>query len=318
MTVTLPAATPPPQQAARPGRRRRSESESKGWLSEIPQRRGPRRTQALVNLTIRSVVMWAFSLVFLAPFVWMLASSLKRNIDVFTFPVEWIPDPVVWGNYVHVWMEGDPPMARFFANSITVSGIGLVGDLLTSSMAGYAFARLSFWGRDKMFLLYLGTAVIPGQLLLVPRFMFFQQLGLYDSLWALILPGVFTVFGTFLMRQAFLAAPAELGEAARIDGAGEWRVFWSVYLPQVRPTMAALAIISFVGSWNDYEGPLVMLSSAENYTVPLGLTRFVDAEGGLSAGYAMAASVSSIAPVLILFLILQRHFVEALARTGIK
>lgn len=317
MTTTIPPVAGIDAPGTDPGRAGRVK-ERKGLLAELPQRRGPRRTRALATMTIRSIVMWLMSLVFLLPFVWMLVSSLKRNIDVFTFPVQWIPDPVVWSNYFHVWVNGDPPMARFFANSITVSGIGLVGDLLTSSMAGYAFARLHFSGRDKVFLLYLATAVIPQQLLLIPRFMFFQQVGLYDSLWALILPGVFTVFGTFLMRQAFLSAPTELGEAARIDGAGEWRTFWSIYLPQVRPTLAALAIISFVGSWNDYETPLVMLSSAENYTVPIGLTRFVDAEGGLSAGFAMAASVSSVAPVLILFLFLQRHFVAALARTGIK
>lgn len=319
MTAITPAgladeATPGQDLPGQPKRRRQRTS---GWMAEIPQR-GPRRTKALIGLTVRSVVLWGFSLVFLMPFVWMVISSLKRNIDVFTFPIQWIPDPVVWSNYYHVWVDGNPPMARFFANSLTVSGIGLFGDLLTSSMAGYAFARLHFAGRDKVFLLYLATAVIPGQLLLVPRFMFFQQMGLYDTLWALILPGVFTVFGTFLMRQAFLAAPPELGEAARIDGAGEWRVFWNIYLPQVRPTLAALAIISFVGSWNDYEGPLVMLSTAENYTVPLGLTRFVDAEGGLSAGFAMAASVSSVLPLFILFMMFQRNFVAALAHTGIK
>jgi len=296
--------------------RRRSTWTAK-LLADLPER-GPRRRAALIEYVVKSVLLWGFSLLFFLPFLWMISSSLKRNLDVFTIPVKWLPDPVVWTNYLHVWVEGDPPMARFFANSIMVSGLGLVGDLLTSSMAGYAFARLTFAGRDKAFLLYLSTMVIPGQLLLVPRFMFFQQLGLYDTLWALILPGIFTVFGTFLMRQAFLSAPVELGEAARLDGASEWRVFWNIYLPQVRPTLAALGIISFVGSWNDYEGPLVMLSTATNYTVPLGLTRFTDAEGGLSAGFAMAGAVSSIVPVLALFLVFQRQFVAALAHSGIK
>lgn len=296
---------------------RRRSSWSAKLLADLPEQ-GPRRRAALVGYVVKSVLMWGFSLAFLLPFVWMLSSSFKQNLDVFTIPPEWIPDPFVVTNYIQVWIEGDPPMARFFANSIIVSGLGVIGDLLTSSMAGYAFARLTFAGRDKVFLLYLATTVIPSQLLLVPRFMFFQQLGLYDTLWALILPGIFTVFGTFLMRQAFLSAPVELGEAARLDGANEWRVFWSIYLPQVRPTLAALGIISFVGSWNDYEGPLVMLSTATNYTVPIGLTRFTDAEGGLSAGFAMAGAVSSIVPVLVLFLVFQRQFVAALAHTGIK
>ncbi len=283
-------------------------------------RRGPRRRQPVARATyaVKSVLLWGFALLFLLPFAWMLSSSLKRNLDVFSIPVRWIPSPVEWSNYVQVWVGDSASMAVFFGNSLIVSGLGVVGDLFTSAMAGYAFARLTFVGRDKVFLLYLATAIVPTQLLLIPRFMFFQQLGLYNTLWALILPGIFTVFGTFLIRQAFLATPTDFGEAARIDGAGEWRVFWSVYLPLVRPTLAALAIISFVGSWNDYETPLIMLSDRSKYTVPLGLTRFVDADGGLSAGLAMAGSVSSVIPIMIIFLIFQRQFVAALANTGLK
>jgi multiple sugar transport system permease protein len=285
-----------------------------------PQWRVPRerRPAARVRYVVKSVLLWAFAMLFLLPFAWMVSSSLKRNIDVFSIPPTWIPDPVQWHNYVVVWVEGIPSMAVFFANSITVSGIGLVGDLTTSALAGYAFARLQFKGRDRVFLLYLATTIVPAQLLLIPRFMFFQQVGFYNTLWALILPGIFTVFGTFLMRQAFLSVPAELGEAARMDGAGEFRLFFRIYLPQVRATLAALAIISWVGSWNDYEGPLIMLSDSWLYTIPLGLTRFVDADGGLSAGLAMAGSVSSVIPVLVLFLVFQKQFVAALANTGIK
>ncbi|CAM3281437.1 carbohydrate ABC transporter permease [Occultella aeris] len=277
-----------------------------------------RRPAARVRYVVKSLLLWAFAMLFLLPFAWMVSSSLKRNIDVFAIPPTWIPDPVQWQNYVVVWVEGIPSMAVFFANSLTVSGIGLVGDLTTSALAGYAFARLQFKGRDKVFLLYLATTIVPAQLLLIPRFMFFQQLGFYNTLWALILPGIFTVFGTFLMRQAFLGVPPELGEAARMDGAGEFRLFFRIYLPQVRATLAALAIISWVGSWNDYEGPLIMLSDAWLYTIPLGLTRFVDADGGLSAGLAMAGSVSSVIPVLVVFLVFQKQFVAALANTGIK
>lgn len=254
---------------------------------------------------------------FLLPFIWMVSSSLKANLDVFAIPVKWMPDPVNWQNYVDVWI-GDKSMLRYYGNSILVTGIGLLGDLTTSAMAGYAFGRLSFRGRDKMFLLYLATITVPGQLLIIPRFMLFQQMGLYDTLWALILPGLFTVFGTFLLRQFFAATPVELGEAARMDGANEWQVFWRVYLPLARPVLAALAIVSFVGSWNDYEGPLIMLSSERNFTIPLGLTQFVDADGGLSAGLAMAASVSAIVPVFVIFLIFQRKFVESLAHAGLK
>lgn len=275
------------------------------------------RTKRLLSKISSGVILWALAALFIMPFVWMLSSSLKRNIDVFAVPVRWIPDPVQWSNYVEVWL-GDHSMLRYFGNSLLVTTVSVAGDLITASMAGYAFALLTFKGRDKVFLIYLATAIVPYQLLLVPRFMFFQQLGLYDTLWALILPGIFTLFGTFLLRQFFIACPPELGEAARIDGAGEWSVFWRVYLPQAKPMLAALAIIRFVGSWNDYETPLVMLSDERKYTVPLGLTQFIDAEGGLSAGLAMAASVSSVVPILIVFLIFQRQFVAALAHAGLK
>ena len=285
--------------------------------SPKPRRVGSRRRTTRWLGYLRAVILWLLAVLFVLPFVWMLTSSLKRNIDVFQVPVRWIPDPVQWSNYVQVWV-GDDSMARFFANSLLVSGTGVVGDLLTSSMAGYAFARLTFAGRDKVFLLYLSTAIVPTQLLLIPRFMFFQQLGLYDTLWALILPGIFTLFGTFLVRQFFVATPPELGEAARIDGANEWQVFWRVYLPLARPVLAALGIISFVGSWNDYETPLIMLSNPDKYTVPLGLTQFVDADGGISAGLAMAGSFSSVIPILIVFLIFQKNFVAALAHSGLK
>jgi multiple sugar transport system permease protein len=293
-------------------------SRAAGSVRQVRQVPRSRRPAARAGYVVKSVLLWAFALLFVLPFVWMLSSSLKRNLDVFAIPVRWIPDPIQWKNYVEVWTSGAVTMAVFFANSLTVSLIGVVGDLTTSAMAGYAFARLTFRGRDKVFLLYVATAIVPTQLLLIPRFMFFQQLGLYNTLWALILPGIFTVFGTFLVRQAFLAVPAELGEAARIDGAGEWRVFSRVYLPQIRSTLAALAIISFVGSWNDYEGPLIMLSNQNLYTVPIGLTRFVDADGGLSAGLAMAGSASSVIPILIIFLAFQRQFVAALASSGLK
>ncbi|MGJ6980672.1 carbohydrate ABC transporter permease [Aestuariimicrobium soli] len=279
----------------------------------------PRRNRpaARVRRYVFSALLWALGLLFLVPFAWMVSSSLKTNLEVFQIPVQWIPKDPQWSNYVEVW-TGSKSIARYFLNSTIVAAVSVVGDVLTASMAGYAFARLSFKGRDKAFLIYLATTIIPFQLLLIPRFMLFRQLGLYNTLWALILPGIFTVFGTFLLRQFFVGVPSELGEAARIDGAGEWRVFWSVYLPLARPILAALAIIQFVGSWNNYESPLIMLSTDKHYTLPLGLTQFVDADGGLSAGLAMAASVSSVLPVFLVFLVFQRQFVDSMVHAGLR
>lgn len=281
--------------------------------------RTPRRDRPAARIRRYSVslLVWLFAVLFLLPFVWMLSSSLKANMDVFSIPVQWIPHSWKWENYVDAW-TGPNSMLRFFSNSLLVTSTGVIGDLVTSAMAGYAFGRLQFRGRDKVFMLYLATLTVPGQLLIIPRFMMFQQVGLYDTLWAVILPGLFTVFGVFLLRQFFAATPAELGEAARMDGANEWQVFWRVYLPLARPVLAALAIISFVATWNDFEGPLIMLSSIQNFTIPLGLSLFVDADGGMSAGLAMAASVSAILPVFVVFLIFQRKFIESLAHTGLK
>lgn len=274
--------------------------------------RGDRLRWAIIG-----VVMWGIAIAFLLPFAWMILSSLKREIDVFKLPVRWWPDPLTWKNYVTVW-TGAHPLTRYVGNSLIVAVVRVLGELLTSSLAAYAFARLRFRGRDGLFLLYVSTLIIPFQMLLVPRFILFKQLQLYDTLWALILPGIFTVLGTFLLRQFFMGIPQELSDAARIDGASEFQIYWRVILPLARPALASLAILAFVWSWNDYETPLVMLTSERNFTIPLGLTAYIDEGGGFSAALIMAGSVSSIVPILVVFLVMQRQFIQALARTGIK
>jgi multiple sugar transport system permease protein len=270
-----------------------------------------------VQWTIISVVMWALALLFLLPFVWMVVSSLKREIDVFRLPVRWWPDPLTWQNYVKVW-TGEHPLPRYIGNSLIVAVARVTGELITASLAAYAFARLTFRGRDAVFLLYLGTLIIPHQMLLVPRFILYRQLHIYDTLWALILPGIFTVFGTFLLRQFFLTIPQELSDAARVDGANELQIYWRIVLPLARPALASLAILAFVWSWNDYETPLVMLTNERHFTIPLGLTSYIDESGGFSAALIMAGAVSSVIPIFIVFLIMQRQFIQALARSGLK
>lgn len=264
-----------------------------------------------------AVVMWGLALLFVLPFIWMLVSSLKREIDIFTVPPTWIPDPATTSNYVIVW-AGSHPMARYFANSLIVAMARVVGDLTTASLAAYGFSRIRFRGRDTIFFLYLATLAIPVQVLLIPRFLLLRQLGLYDTLWALILPSLFTVFGTFLLRQFFMGIPQDLSDAARIDGASELQIYLRIILPLARPALAALAILVFVASWNDYETPLVMLTSDSNYTIPVGLTNFTDEAGGFSAGPTMAAAVSSLLPVFVVFLVMQKQFVQAITRTGLR
>lgn len=264
-----------------------------------------------------SLVFWLLGLLFLVPFVWMALSSLKREIDVFRPPFHVWPDPLTWLNYVTVW-TGEHALTHFVGNSLLVAIARVVGELLTASLAAYAFARLRFRGRDTLFLLYLGTLIMPFQMLLIPRFILFQQFGLTDTLWALILPGIFTAVGTFLLRQFFVGIPQEISDAARIDGANHFQIYWRVILPLARPALAALAILAFVWSWNDYETPLVMLSSEAHFTIPLGLTSFVDENGGFSAALIMAGAVSSVLPVIAVFLVMQRQFVQALTHSGLK
>ncbi|MBA2469150.1 MAG: carbohydrate ABC transporter permease, partial [Chloroflexia bacterium] len=220
---------------------------------------------------IVSIVMWSVALLFLMPFAWMIVSSLKRDIDVFRLPIRWIPDPLSWRSYERIW-DGPHPFSRFVANSLIVAATRVAGELFTASLAAYAFARMRFKGRDALFLLYVSTLIIPYQMLLVPRFILYRQLQIFDTLWALILPGIFTVFGTFLLRQFFLTIPEELSDAARLDGASEFQIYRQIILPLAKPALASLAILAFVWSWNDYETPLVMLTTEERFTIPLGLT----------------------------------------------
>jgi multiple sugar transport system permease protein len=285
--------------------------------TDFAARRAQHRRRARVRRWAWGIPLWILALLFLLPFGWMISTSLKPDVDAFTIPMQWIPDPVQWENYTEV-LFGENSILPAFGNSVFVAALRMLGELTTATLAGYAFAKLRFPGRGKIFIAYLATSLIPAQLLLVPRFVYFQQLGLYDTLWALILPGMFTVLGTFLMRQHFVSQPDEFAEAARLDGANEFQIFWRVYLPGAWSMISALAILTFVWSWNDYETPLVFISDPESFTLPLGLTNFVDETGAMAPGLSMAASVISILPILLVFLLFQRRFVQAMTESAIK
>lgn len=262
-------------------------------------------------------ILWLIAMVFVFPFYWMVISSFKRDIDVFRLPVQWLPNPTSTLSYERVW-TGAHPIGMFMLNSLIVAVSRVGGEILTASLAAYAFARMEFRFKNTIFLLYLATMIIPHQMLLVPRFILYQEIGIHDTLWALILPGMFTVFGTFLLRQFFMGIPKDLTDAAKMDGASELQCYWQIVLPLAKPALASLMILAFVWSWNDYETPLVMLTSESNFTIPIGLTRYMDEGGGMSPSLAMAGAVSSIVPVMVIFLLLQRQFIQALTRTGIK
>ncbi|WP_245600062.1 carbohydrate ABC transporter permease [Paenibacillus harenae] len=263
-----------------------------------------------------SILMGLFALVMIIPFLWMISTSFKVNGEVFDYPIQWIPTQWNLDNYKKVW-TGANPFYIYYFNSLKITVLTVAGNLFTSAMAGFAFARLQFKGRNFLFLLYLSTMMIPSQVLLVPRFILFDTMKLINTHYSLILPGMFTVFGTFLMRQFFSTLPGELLEAAKVDGAGYWRTFWQICLPLTKPALMTLLILTFTWHWNDYEQPLIFLRDKALYTIPLGLTSYVE-EFGTDYVLSMAASVSALIPLLIVVVICQKWFVEGITSSGLK
>ena len=263
------------------------------------------------------VALSLLGILWLVPFLWMVSSSLKSLGEIYAFPPTFFPEQIRWWNYTDAWNA--VPFGRFFLNSLIVAVGTTSSVLLTSSMAGYSFARLRYPGRDKIFVAYLATMMVPFPVLIIPLFILMGRIGLVDSLIGLILPAAFTAWGTFLMRQFMLSIPRELEEAARVDGASYWRIFLQVVLPLCRPVLATLGIFTFLGSWNEFLWPLVMISSIQNKTLPLGLTMF-QAQAAIKTPWhlVMAAATFSVIPVLLLFVLGQRYYVRGIATTGVK
>ncbi|MCC6314431.1 MAG: carbohydrate ABC transporter permease [Thermomicrobiales bacterium] len=253
----------------------------------------------------------------LMPFLWMLSSSLKSLAEIYSFPPNLLPEQLQWWNYIDAWNA--VPFARFFVNSVIVSVGTTAGVLLTSSMAGYSFSRLRYPGRDKLFLAYLATMMVPFPVLIIPLFILMGRVGLVDTLIGLILPAAFSAWGTFLMRQFMLSIPREVEEAARVDGASYWRIYAQIILPLCKPVIATLGIFTFLGSWNEFLWPLIMISSVQNKTLPLGLTMF-QGQAAVETPWqlVMAAATFSILPVLVLFVLGQKYYVRGIATTGVK
>ena len=276
------------------------------------------RTAVRVLLTLAVLVVGATMIL---PFVWTLSASFKREPDVFAFPIQWIPKVITLQPYRQAlagYTKAWPPFWRAYVNSFIVTLPGVVGPLVTSTTAGYAFARVRFPGRDAIFLLYLAMMIVPEQVLLVPRFMLANWLSIYNTHWALIIPYLFTGYGTFLMRQACLSVPQDLLDAAKVDGAGHLRIIRNVIVPSTGPSLAALAMLLFVWRWNDYTIPLVMLSRPQLYTIPLALARFIEDYTTINYSAMMAATVLGTLPLLVVFLAANRFFVQSIVTSGLK
>ena len=271
------------------------------------------------KVTLGTIAVYAtiitITIVMLLPFVWMLSASLKLSRDVFAFPIEWIPAQPRWENYTEIWTK--IPLALFIYNTSKLTVIVTIMQLLTSSFAAYAFAKLNFPYKNTLFLGYIATIAMPWQVYMVPQFLLMREFGLNNTHLALILLQAFTAFGVFLMRQFYMSIPNELCEAARIDGMNEYQIWAKIMLPLSKPALSTLTIFTFVTTWNDFLGPMIYLTKTELKTIQIGLRMFIS-QYSAEYGLIMAASVVALIPVLIVFLALQRFFVEGVASSGIK
>lgn len=261
--------------------------------------------------------------VLLIPFVfptwWMVTSSIKPISDIFAFPPQLIPQNYDWTTYSKVFEL--QPFVRQYWNSAYIAALVTVGTMVVSSMAGYAFARIKFPYANTIFMIVLLGLLIPSEVTIVPLFQMFLKAGMVNTHWPLILVPIFgapSVFATFVMRQFFVTLPAELEEAARVDGLGRFKIFRKIALPLAKPALASVAIFTFLHSWNLFLEPIVFLSSAEMFTLPQALTQYTDAYGGPMWNIQLAAATLTALPVLIVFVIAQKQFVEGLAHTGLK
>lgn len=258
----------------------------------------------------------------MVPFLWMISASLKNQMEVTKIPIEWIPKVFRFENYKIVWNIGDiAPRDYHFAlsywNSIKVTLINMTGCVITSGLAGYAFAKIKFRGANIVFLLYLSTMMIPQQVIIIPKFIIFDWMGILGTHLPLILPGIVTPTGTFMMRQYFLSVPDSLREAGKIDGASEFYIWARIMMPLAKPVIGAITVLTFMWNWNNYLEPLVYLSDWRTYTIPVNLTSFVG-ENVTQYNLIMAASVSAILPMLIVFIIGQKFFVKGLTTGSVK
>ncbi len=269
--------------------------------------------------TVMQVLVYALliviALLMLIPFVWMLSASFKLNKDVFTFPIEWIPSNPRPQNYIDIWTR--IPLLTFIKNTAKLTIIVTLLQLFTSSFAAYAFAKLRFKGKKALFLGYIATIAVPWQAYMVPQFMMMRSWGLNNTHLAIICLQAFSAFGVFLMKQFYEGVPSELCEAARIDGLTEYGIWARIMLPLSKPALSTLTIFTFVSTWNDFLGPLIYLTKNELKTIQIGLRMFIS-QYSAEYGLIMAASVVALIPVLIVFLSLQKYFVQGVASAGLK
>jgi multiple sugar transport system permease protein len=287
--------------------------------STRPARIRKRRKPPSPGRILGYVALILVALVSLIPFLWMLSTSLKSLAETYVLPPQWIPSTLHFENYTTLW--NDFPMNFWLFNSIKVAVLVTLGTLVTCSMAAYAFARINFPGRNLLFYAFIGTMMIPGMMYQVPKFALIRELGWYNhpSHAALIVPALSGAFGVFLLRQFFLTIPKELEEAARIDGAGHWTIFFRIILPLSGPALATLGVFTFIGIWNDFLNPLLFYDDINLYTLQTGLGFLNDAHSStVNVNRKMAGDMIALIPMIVVFIAAQKYYVRGIALTGTK
>ncbi len=270
----------------------------------------------LTKRVILYAILIIIAVIMAIPFIWMLSASIKADREVFQMdPFVLIPKNPKWSNYAKIWTK--IPMLTFVKNTVFLTIVVTLLQLFTSSFAAYAFAKLRFKFRNGLFLAYIATIAMPWQVYMVPQFLMMRSFGLNDKLLAIICLQAFSAFGVFMMKQFYEGIPDELSEAARIDGMTEYQIYSHIMLPLSKPALSTLTIFTFVNTWNDYLGPLIYLKSVDKKTIQLGLKMFIS-QYSSDYGLIMAGSVLSLIPVIIVFMCLQKYFVEGVASTGLK
>ena len=254
---------------------------------------------------------------FVLPWLWMISTSLKNPDELAVYPIIWIPDPVRWDNYLEAFSRAE--FSRFLGNTVLIAAPSVLGALLSNALVAYGFARIRWPGRDLLFGTLLATLILPGFVTFIPLYLIFKQLNWINSYLPLVVPTFFgNPFFVFLLRQFFMSLPEELADAARVDGASEFRIFLQIILPLSRPALAVVARFQFIGSWNDYFGPLIYINDKALYTISLGIANMRASYGFSNFAWIMAATCMSVLPIIVLFFFAQRTFIEGIALSGLK
>jgi len=283
--------------------------------ADVAQSRGARRRKPIARKVFAYAILTLLAAIALIPFLWTISTSLKNIDEVFVYPPTLLPETPKWSNYTRLWDV--LPIGRWIFNSTYIVVLTVLGKLVLASTAAYAFARLRFPGRDWIFYAFLTSLMIPWEVTLIPGFVLMRQFGWVDSHLSLIVPSIGDVFGIFLLRQFFMSIPRELEDAAKIDGAGYLRVFLTIILPLSRPALAVVAVLGFMGVWNSFLWPLIMVNSPERFTLPVGL-QLLNSQHGTDWTTLMAGDVIALAPVVVVYLLAQRYFIEGITLTGVK